>query len=129
MPHGQCWLWDVRLVVSTAVGNLLVFCAYTLIPIIGYYIYRQGELKKLRFTYPKLWTAGLEFIWLCGLTHLIQVTEIWIGGWVFYLDAITEILTGIVSLRFVILLWRLRDEIVIISRIINQSMDQGDNKP
>ena len=128
VPHGQCWLWEPHLVLGVATGNLLVFTAYVLIPIIGTFIYWQGKLSLLQFTYPKLWRVGLSFICLCGLTHLIQVAEIWIGGIVFYVDAIVVMATGIVSLYFVWLLWGYRNEIVKVARILKLAIDAAESE-
>jgi hypothetical protein len=74
MAHGYCLLWKPWLVVLHAGSDVLIFLAYFAIPAAIWIFLRQRqdlELKRLAILFA-------AFIFLCGLTHLVQMVTL--GG-------------------------------------------------
>ena len=129
MSHGQCWLWNDYLVFSHSIGDVLIWLAYTLIPILAATIYVRGKLYNYSLAYPNLWKWGAAFVFSCSLTHLCGVAEVWMGGWVYYLSSIIKLSTAIVSIKFAYELYRLREELIFISRAVFEIMEtRGDEQ-
>src|SRR5262245_28182111 len=73
MPHGYCLLWDPWLVTLHAASDILIFGAYSAIPLaIWIFVTKRPniEMKGL----ARLFAA---FILWCGLTHLFNVITLW----------------------------------------------------
>src|SRR5262245_49767302 len=73
MPHGYCLLWEPWLVTLHAASDVLIFGAYSAIPLaIWIFVTRRPniEMKGL----ARLFAA---FILWCGLTHLFNVITLW----------------------------------------------------
>lgn len=118
MSHGQCWFWDWRLILIHGISDLLIFIAYMLIPITALYIYKNGHLDTLKASYPGLWLAGMAFVGFCGLSHLGSFIEIWYGDSIYWITGINKVLMSIASIWFAVSLWKVKDEIITISRIL-----------
>lgn len=120
-------MWDMRLVISHSIADLMIWIAYTTIPVLAAYIYTAGKLNKHNIAYPALWRWGGAFVFFCSLTHLCGVAEVWIGGAIYYVSAGIKLITAIVSLRFAAILYSLRNELVFISRAILTAMGIAEN--
>lgn len=74
MPHGSCFLWDIRLTTLHASSDLLTAIAYGAICIRLTAFFRRK---------PQLWLGSLltwlsfAFIGLCGLDHAFTAYNIW----------------------------------------------------
>ncbi len=101
MAHGYCLLWKPWLVVMHAGSDFLIFLAYFAIPVaIWIFVHRRQdlELKPLAILFA-------AFIFLCGLTHLVQMVTLW---WPIYeTQAYLKIATAIVSVITAIMIFPL----------------------
>src|SRR5262245_64256671 len=92
MAHGYCLLWKPWLVLLHAGSDFLIFAAYFAIPAAIWLFLRQRrdiELKPLAILFA-------AFIFLCGLTHLVQMLTLW---WPIYeTQAFVKVATAGVSL-------------------------------
>ena len=101
MPHGYCLSWQPGLIAALVIGNALIALAYFTIPLVILKFIRQRndiDFKHLHWLF-----AG--FIVTCGITHLMHVVELWYP--VYYLEAVMDILTALVSVVAAVLLWKL----------------------
>lgn len=120
LPHGACWLWDWTLITIHAIPDAVTFLAYMSIPLVLLYIYRTGHLKSLAIAYPRLWVLGMAFIFFCGLSHLGGVFEVWIGGTLYYWTGANKILMAFSSSWFAVELYRHRNEMATIGRVVSR---------
>jgi PAS domain S-box-containing protein len=101
MAHGYCLLWKPWLIASHASSDLLIFGAYSAIPVAIFVFIRRRkdlELKPLAFLFA-------AFIFLCGLTHLIQGVTLW---WpVYETQAYVKVATAMVSVATAIAIFPL----------------------
>jgi len=118
MPHGQCWLWDWRLILIHGLSDLLTFIAYTGIALVAYYIYLKGDLRGAKLAYPKLWFWGASFVLTCGISHLGNFLEIWVGGDFYWLTGVNKSLMSLASLRFLQIFWRRREDIALAGKVL-----------
>ena len=97
-PRWHCGIWSDFLGWLYISSELMIWCAYFIIPVILIWIVN----KKPNFTYsPLFWMFGL-FIVLCGITHLMDAIIFW---WPAYrLSALLRFITAIVSMVTVFLL-------------------------
>ncbi len=101
MAHGYCLLWKPWLVVLHAGSDLLIFAAYFAIPAAIWLFLRQRPDLELR----PLAILFAAFIFLCGLTHLIQMVTLW---WPIYeTQGFLKALTAIVSVVTAIMIFPL----------------------
>ncbi|MEI7457207.1 MAG: PAS domain S-box protein [Nitrosomonadales bacterium] len=101
IAHGYCISWQPELVAALVIANVLIALAYFTIPLVILKFIRQRtdiDFKRLDWLF-----AGL--IVTCGLTHLLHVIELWYP--VYYLEALMDMLTAVVSMVAAVLLWRL----------------------
>lgn len=106
MPHGYCLQWRVDLLFMTLVGDGLTVLAYGLIPIALIQLVRKRT--DLRFNHIFLLFAA--FIAFCGLTHAVNILNIWHGY--YYFAGVAKLTTGIISISTAFVLWRLMPAIV-----------------
>jgi PAS domain S-box-containing protein len=101
MAHGYCLLWKPWLIVLHAGSDLLIFAAYFAIPAaIWIFLRRRPELELRRLAI--LFAA---FIFLCGLTHLVQMVTLW---WPIYeTQGVLKAATAIVSVITAVLIFPL----------------------
>jgi len=101
MAHGYCLLWKPWLVVLHAGSDLLIFLAYFAIPAAIWLFLRQRpdlELKPLAILFA-------AFIFLCGLTHLVQMVTLW---WPIYeTQGAIKAVTAFVSLATALMIYPL----------------------
>ncbi len=92
MAHGYCLLWKPWLIAAHAGSDFVIFASYFAIPVAIWLFLRKRkdmELRPLAFMFA-------AFIFLCGLTHIIQGLTLW---WPIYeTQAYVKIATAIVSL-------------------------------
>jgi len=101
MPHGYCLSWQPGLIAALVLGNALTAIAYFTIPLVILRFIRQRndiDFQRLHWLF-----AG--FIVTCGITHLLHVIELWYP--VYYLEAIMDMATAVVSIIAAVLLWKL----------------------
>jgi len=98
MPHGQCFLWETKLLSLHVISDSLTAVSYYAIPV----ILITFVLKRKDAPFPKLiWMFG-AFIVACGTTHLMAVwtmwnPDYWIEGWI-------KLATGVVSFSTAVML-------------------------
>jgi PAS domain S-box-containing protein len=96
MAHGYCLLWKPWLVTLHAGSDILIFLAYFAIPVAIWIFLRRRKDVELK-TLAVLFAA---FIFLCGLTHIIQMMTLWwpiyeTQGFVKAATAIVSVITAI----------------------------------
>jgi diguanylate cyclase (GGDEF)-like protein len=101
MPHGHCLLWQTDLLFLHVLGDVLTVVSYALIPLALVYLVHKRD--DLAFNWIFLMFAA--FIFLCGITHLLSVLNIWQGY--YYLAGIFKLATGIVSILTALMIWKL----------------------
>ena len=74
MAHGYCLLWKPWLVAMHASSDILIFGSYFAIPV-AIWIFLS---KRKDLTLKPLAVLFAAFIFLCGLTHVIQAVTL--GG-------------------------------------------------
>jgi PAS domain S-box-containing protein len=101
MAHGYCLLWKPWLVVLHAGSDFLIFLAYFAIPVAIWIFLRNRrdlELKRLAVLFA-------AFIFLCGLTHIVQMVTLW---WPIYeTQGIVKAATAAVSVATAVLIFPL----------------------
>jgi len=101
MPHGHCLLWRSDLLLLHVGGDLLTSASYFVIPAALVVLIRKRD--DLAFDRVFLMFAG--FIFLCGITHLISVMNVWQGF--YFVEGIAKFATGLISAITAIAIWRL----------------------
>jgi signal transduction histidine kinase len=94
MPHGHCYLWKPGLVWLHAISDALIGAAYLLISLVLYVL-----VRRIRLPFSTMVFAFGAFIGACGLTHVIEVWNVWnsaywLAGWVKAGTAAASVLTG-----------------------------------
>jgi signal transduction histidine kinase len=94
MPHGHCYLWKPGLVWLHVVSDTLIGAAYLLISLVLYAL-----VRRIRLPFSTMVVAFGVFIGACGLTHFMQVWNVWnsaywLAGGVKALTAFASVLTG-----------------------------------
>jgi PAS domain S-box-containing protein len=99
-PHGFCYLWNPGLMWLHIVSDVAIALAYFTIPLTLLW------LAKKRRDVPFGWIFGLFaiFIIACGVTHLMEVwnlwhTDYWLEGAIKTVTAIASVTTAIVLAR------------------------------
>lgn len=101
-PHAHCVLYDPAIIFLDFWGNVMVGTAYLLIPallcrlILGMWNHMAPAMKGLVI-------HGSIFVLLCGTTHFLHAYN-W-SNTAYVQQAFLEIITGIVSLWFVVSLF------------------------
>lgn len=103
-PHGFCLAnFDPWLVVASDLGNLLVFGAYVL----GVPFCAAGLFRHVPPSLARTFWLGVGFVYLCGISHLLDViithTATW---WLYQFVTIERVVTGVVSWVFVLAVFR-----------------------
>jgi PAS domain S-box-containing protein len=73
MPHGFCYLWNVKLVWLHVISDSLIALAYFSIPVTLIYFIRKR--RDLPFNW--IFVCFGLFILACGSTHLMEVWTLW----------------------------------------------------
>ena len=92
MPHGQCYLWDPRLIWLHVVSDSLIALAYYSIPLTLIYLVR----KSRDISYPAIFFMFAAFIVACGTTHLMEVWTVWSPH--YWLSGAVKVFTAAISL-------------------------------
>lgn len=108
MPHGYCFAWRSDLLLMMLLGNALTVISYSLIP--GALVYLVKERKDLKF--DSIFLLFAAFIAFCGVTHAIDMVNIWKGY--YFLQGMAQLTTGLVSALTTFMLWRLMPKILAI---------------
>ena len=94
MPHGHCYLWQPGLVWLHVSADMLTGGAYLLISLLLYVL-----VRRIRLPFSTMILAFGIFIGACGLTHFIEVWNVWhsaywLAGWTKAVTATASVLTG-----------------------------------
>ncbi|MBL4805047.1 MAG: hypothetical protein JKY71_09295 [Alphaproteobacteria bacterium] len=102
MPHGYCFLWRPELVWLHVIADLVIALAYFSIPLTIYLIIRK---RSLEIPFKWIFLMFATFIFLCGLTHIIELISIWKP--LYYIEGLVKVLTAAVSLATAIVMFPL----------------------
>ncbi|WP_051275327.1 sensor histidine kinase [Aestuariibacter salexigens] len=108
MPHGHCILWKPELLFPIVASEILIFIAYTSIPV-AIYIFQQNR-PDLNSDSKKLLILFFLFIQLCGITHLISAYNYWNSAYV--LAMFVKVATAIVSVVTAFMLFKLLPRLI-----------------
>lgn len=108
MPHGHCLKWQTDLLFMHVVGDALTVIAYFLIPIALIQLVRKRD--DLAFNW--IFVMFAAFIFLCGVTHLMALINIWHGY--YFLSGLAKLATGIVSVTTTIMIGYLLPKVITI---------------
>lgn len=101
LPHGYCFTWQPGLLWSMVVSDALIALAYFSIPLALW----RFALKRRDASLHGMVTFFGAFIFACGLTHVMDVWTIWHPD--YGLQALSKIVTAVISMGTAILLWKL----------------------
>lgn len=101
MPHGGCYFWRPDVLWLHVASDALIAIAYFLIP------FSLAQLVRKRRDLEFNWMFVLfgAFILACGLTHLMQIWNIWHS--LYRLSGLIKAITGLASITTAILMFRL----------------------
>jgi diguanylate cyclase (GGDEF)-like protein len=101
IPHGYCISWNPSLLWTFVLSDSLIAASYFSIPFALWYFARK------RPDIPQRWLMLLfgMFIIACGITHLLDVMNIWSP--IYWVNALSRIVTAGLSLGTAIILWRI----------------------
>jgi signal transduction histidine kinase len=99
MPHGHCYQWKPGLVWLHALSDTFIGAAYVLISLVLYAL-----VRRIRLPFSTVIVAFGVFIGACGLTHFMEVWNVWnsaywLAGWIKALTAMASVLTGAFLVR------------------------------
>lgn len=102
MPHGYCYLWNPGLVWLHVISDALIFLAYTSIPITLFYFVR----KRRDLPFHWMFVCFGVFIVACGLTHGMEVWNLWhaaywVAGGVKAVTALASVSTAVLLVQMV----------------------------
>jgi signal transduction histidine kinase len=100
LPHGHCYMWSPGVLWMNVIADILIAMAYFTIPFALLYIARRR--RDLPFDW--LVVCFGVFIVACGLTHIMDVWNVWHSN--YWLEGIVKVLTAAASVPTAILLWR-----------------------
>jgi PAS domain S-box-containing protein len=106
MAHGYCYRWVPGLVWLHVISDSLIFLAYMTIPITLVQVARRR--KDIPFNWMFLCFGG--FIIACGLTHAMEVWNIWHA--MYWLAGMVKALTAVASVATAILLVQLAPQVL-----------------
>jgi signal transduction histidine kinase len=100
LPHGYCYAWTPGVLWTHVIADILIAMAYFTIPFVLIYITRRR--RDLPFDW--LVVCFGVFIVACGLTHVINVWNVWHAA--YWLEGAIKVITAAASVPTAILLWR-----------------------
>lgn len=100
LPHGHCYLWTPGVLWTHVISDILIAMAYFTLPFVLIYITRRR--RDLPFDW--LVVCFGVFIVACGMTHVINVWNVWHAA--YWLEAAIKVITAAASVPTAILLWR-----------------------
>jgi signal transduction histidine kinase len=100
LPHGHCYMWSPGVLWMNVVADILIAMAYFTIPFALLYIARR------RRDLPFDWLVACfgVFIIACGLTHVMDVWNVWHAH--YWAEGIVKLIAAAASVPTAILLWR-----------------------
>ncbi len=105
LPHGYCLLWRPGLLWTLVGSDAIIALSYFSIPItLIYFLRRQPQIQ-----FRAVFAMFAAFILACGLTHLIEIANIWQP--LYSLSAGVKAFTAMVSVMTAVALWHLAPEI------------------
>ena len=95
MPHGHCYLWRPDLMVLHVLSDALIGAAYLFISLTLYVL-----VRRIRLPFGGMILSFGVFIGACGLTHLMEVWNVWhsaywLAGGVKAVTAVASVATGL----------------------------------
>lgn len=92
----HCGDWSATLGWLTITSDLVIFAAYTAIPLtIALYVKRRGDVP-----FPHVFWLFCAFIFSCGTTHLIEAVIFWYP--IYPVQGVLKCLTAVVSIAAVV---------------------------
>ena len=88
LPHGHCYMWSPGVLWMNVIADILIAMAYFTIPFALLYIARRR--RDLPFDW--LVVCFGVFIVACGLTHVMDVWNVWHAH--YWLEGIVKLLDG-----------------------------------
>ena len=127
MPHGHCLQWRPDLLSLYVIGDILTAIAYSIIPLALVYLVK----KRTDLDYNWIFLMFATFIFLCGVSHFLSLINIWHGY--YYIEGISKLATGIISIITAVMVWRLMPAALAIPsneefRTKNQLLEQAQKK-
>src|ERR1700722_16601132 len=101
MPHGYCYLWNIRLVSLHVISDSLIALSYFAIPAVLLWITRKR--RDLPFSWMFL-LFGV-FIVACGMTHVLEVWNLWHAN--YWVSGGVKAVTAAASVSTAVLLTRI----------------------
>jgi diguanylate cyclase (GGDEF)-like protein len=101
MPHGQCLLWRSDLLFLHVAGDIFTTVAYAIIPLSLIYLVRS----RTDMAFNWIFDMFAAFIFLCGITHLLAIVNIWHGY--YFIQGVAKLTTGVISLVTAYMAWQL----------------------
>lgn len=98
IPQGHCYRWQPSLVWLNVLSDSLIFLSYMMIS--GLLIFLTLKLKEIPF--QRIYFLFGFFIFSCGLTHAMEVFNIWVPT--YWLAVMLKILTAVSSVGTAIIL-------------------------
>ncbi|MDY6948114.1 MAG: ATP-binding protein [Pseudomonadota bacterium] len=100
LPHGHCYMWTPGILWMHVVADILIAMAYFAIPFVLLHLARRR--RDLPFHW--LLVAFGVFIVSCGLTHVMDVWNVWHTD--YWLEGLIKAIAAAASVPTAILLWR-----------------------
>jgi hypothetical protein len=100
MPHGHCYFWQPGILATNVAGDGLAALAYLAIPPVLVFLTQ----KRKDLTHKPVFIFFALFIFLCGITHIIEIVTVWTP--VYRLQGLLKILTGSIAVVTAIMLYR-----------------------
>lgn len=94
VPHGECWLWDWRMILLQGGSDFLIAFAYYVISVLLVYI--LYKTRKNPYIRSKALFLYALFIFSCGTTHVIDIVLVYRP--LYWTSGLVKLLTGIVSI-------------------------------
>lgn len=117
-----CWQRAPALIPIHLTGDLLVWSAYTAIPLLALYVMIKGKIDQSSpISFPGLLIWGALFVWSCGQTHLLDAIEIWYQ--IQWRRGVMKLITGVVSWVFVGLLIHQRVKLMSVARALHRAIE------
>ena len=101
IPHGYCISWNPSLLWTFVISDSVIAISYLSIPFAIWYFAKKRPDISQRWL---MLTFGV-FIIACGITHLLDVVNIWSPN--YWANAIARIFTALASATTAIFIWRI----------------------
>lgn len=100
LPHGHCYMWTPGILWMHVISDILIAMAYFAIPFVLLHLAR----RRRDLPFNGLLVAFGIFIVSCGLTHLMDVWNVWHTD--YWLEGLIKVITAAASVPTAIFLWR-----------------------